>query len=150
MIPLTLPEIRRVLLALTDPPEECAAHLAWSVFRRRHQAGAKHGHRARRAQTPHSVADPPAQVLAALPELTDARWARIAPLLIPATRPTGRPPQDPRTILAGILWVMRTGSAWRNLPETFGPWATIHCRYQRWLRDGTWQGILETFQSSDL
>jgi hypothetical protein len=139
-----------MLLALTDPPEECAAHLAWSAFRRRHQADAKHHHIARRAQTHHPTTDPPVQTLAALPELTDARWVRIAPLVAPATRSTGRPPQDHRTMLAGILWVMRTGSAWRDLPETFGPWATVHSRYQRWLRNGTRQRILEIFLPSDL
>jgi transposase len=53
-------------------------------------------------------------------------------------------------MLVGILWVMRTGSAWRDLPEAYGPWATVHSRYQRWRRGGVWQGILEILQSSEL
>lgn len=79
---------------------------------------------------------------AAPPTLTDARWARIAPLL-PSGAATGRPPRDARTVLTGILWVIRTGASWSELPAAFGSWSTVHGRYQRWQRDGTWARILE-------
>jgi transposase len=39
-------------------------------------------------------------------------------------------------MLAGMLWVARTGAAWRDLPVSFGPWQTVHGRYQRWRRAG--------------
>jgi transposase len=58
--------------------------------------------------------------------------------------PTGRPNHDHRTILAGMLWVARTGSAWRDLPAQFGPWETVHSRYARWRKAGIWQRILDT------
>ena len=61
---------------------------------------------------------------------------------LPQKPATGRPANDHRRILEGMLWVMRTGSAWRFLPEHFGPWQTIHSRYQRWGKAGIWQRIV--------
>ena len=58
-------------------------------------------------------------------DLTDAQWYRLAPLL-PSQRPSlGRPSKDHRTIINGILWVVRTGAPWRDLPERYGPWPTV-------------------------
>jgi transposase len=74
--------------------------------------------------------------------LTDDRWDRIAALLSCQTGRVGRPPTDQRTVVAGMLWVVRTGSSWRDLPAHFGPWQTIHGRYQRWRKDGLWQQII--------
>ena len=45
-----------------------------------------------------------------------------------------------------MLWVMRTGAAWRDLPARFGPWETVHGRYQRWRKAGLWQQILDALQ----
>ena len=134
-----------MLLALAESPERLGARVAWSSFRRLHQARAKRCHAARRArQRPPATADPPVQTLrAGALDLTDGRWARIAPLLPPQHPPTGRPNHDHRTILGGILWVMRTGSAWRDLPAHFGPWETVHSRYTRWRKAGIWQRILD-------
>jgi transposase len=66
---------------------------------------------------------------------------QLAPVLPPQKPATGRPAHDHRRILEGMLWVMRTGSAWRFLPEQFGPWQTIHSRYQRWGKAGLWEQI---------
>jgi len=77
-------------------------------------------------------------------ELTDDNWERIARLLPPQKPQTGRPNNDHRMILTGMLWVARTGSSWRDLPERFGPWETVHTRYQRWRKAGIWQQILDT------
>jgi transposase len=82
-------------------------------------------------------------------DLTEARWARIAPLLPPQEPAMGRPAHDHRTILAGMLWVARTGSAWRDLPTHFGPWETVHSRYDRWRKAGIWQQILEALSQDD-
>ena len=138
-----------MLLALDEAPERCAVRLAWSAFRRRHQAIAKRGHTARRAQRQPVGSDgPPIQVLSAgVPEFTDEQWARIAPLVPPQHPPTGRPNKDHRTILAGMLWVVRTGAAWRDLPERFGPWQTVHSRYRRWRKAGIWQRIVAALTS---
>ena len=81
--------------------------------------------------------------------LTDEQWARISPLLPPQRPPVGRPPRDHRTLLDGMLWVARTGAAWRDLPPSFGPWPTAHSRYQRWRHAGLWQRILDTLHPAD-
>ncbi len=139
-----MPEVRRLLLALAEPPERFSLCLAWSRFRRRHQAVAKRCHAARRAQRQggrHGL--PTIQVLPRCDfGLTDEQWARISPLLPPQRPSIGRPHSDHRTILSGMLWVARTGSSWRDLPEEFGPWQTVHSRYQRWRKAGIWQRIL--------
>jgi hypothetical protein len=138
-----------LLLSLADPPARRAHRWAWSAFRRRHQAEAQRCHITRRARAHHPAADPPVQTLAtALPDLTDVRWTRIAPLLAPAMGP-GRPPRDHRTVLTGILWVIQTGSSWSDLPADFGPWQTVHRRYRRWRQDGAWDRVLETLRLPD-
>jgi len=53
-------------------------------------------------------------------DLTDAQWERLRPLLPPQKPHIGRPAKDHRTILNGILWILRTGSQWRALPERYG------------------------------
>lgn len=148
MIPLTVPEVRRLLLMVAEPPERAPFRLAWSTFRRHHQAVARRCHCARRARRHPQVADrvPAVQVLPCHQfELDDAQWARIAPLLPPQKPRTGRPNHDHRLILAGMLWIVQTGSSWRDLPASFGPWRTIHGRYQRWRAAGLWQRILDSF-----
>lgn len=80
-------------------------------------------------------------------ELDESQWARIAPLM-PAIRRYGdEPPRDQRTIVAGILWVARTGSRWRDLPACFGYWETIHAYYHRWKQHGSWAPILAALQA---
>lgn len=86
---------------------------------------------------------------AAPPELTDAHWRAIEGILPPDTA-TGRPPRDHRTVLAGILWVMRTGAGWQHLPETFGPGATVQRRHRRWCETGTWRAILAVVMAPSL
>lgn len=144
---MTVPEVRRLLCTITEPPERGAFRLSWSVFRRRHQAVAKSCHTRRRAQQqPVPLGRPTMQRLHVGDlELTDERWTRIAPLLPPQRPQTGRTNHDHRTILAGMLWVVRTGSSWRDLPEQFGPWETVHSRYSRWRHAGIWQHILNVF-----
>ncbi len=55
-------------------------------------------------------------------EVTDEQWEVIQAILPKRTAKTGRPPSDRRLMLNGILWILRTGSPWRDLPERFGPW----------------------------
>ena len=62
------------------------------------------------------------------------------------TCPTSRPRDGATTtrrVLGGILWVARTGSSWREMPEEFGKWETAYRRYELWLKQGLWQRILE-------
>ncbi len=70
-------------------------------------------------------------------DLTDAAWAVIAPLL-PANGRRGKQWKDQRTVINGILWKLRTGAPWRDLPARYGPWPSGYDRFGRWRRDGTW------------
>src|SRR2546421_11948953 len=65
-------------------------------------------------------------------EITDAEWERLAPLLPPERPRTGRPNKSHRLIVNGILWKLRTGAPWRDLPERYGPWESVYTRFRRW------------------
>ncbi len=84
-----------------------------------------------------------------LPALTEQQWEQLRPLLPPQKPQTGRPAIDPRLVVEGMLWVGRTGSSWRELPERFGPWSTVASRYQRWCKEGIWQRILQVLLPHD-
>lgn len=79
-------------------------------------------------------------------ELTDDQWERLAPLLPPQRSRTERPANDHRTVLNGMLWVLRTGAPWRDLPERSGSWNTVASRYRRWQLAGLCDQILRTLQ----
>lgn len=134
-----------MLHALCESEEQQAQRLRWSRFRRQHQARAQHFHRLRRArQAPAVALDSPAPTpLVGLPALTEELWAQLQALLPPQKPQTGRPAIDHRLVVEGMLWVARTGSSWRELPERFGPWSTVFSRYQRWVKEGLWQRILQ-------
>ncbi len=79
-------------------------------------------------------------------ELPDAQWQRLHPLLPPQKARTGRPAKDHRVVINGILWVLRTGSPWRCLPERYGSWKTVSSRFYRWQKAGVWDRILSELQ----
>lgn len=81
-------------------------------------------------------------------DLTNAQFERLKPVLPPqgTTKKGGRPPAEHRQIINGILWVLRTGSPWRDLPERYGNWKTVASRFYRWQRAGIWQRLLEALQ----
>jgi transposase len=74
--------------------------------------------------------------------LTDAQWERIAELLPSSEGCVGRPFRDHRQVVEGIVYRYRTGIAWRDLPEEFGPWQTVWKRHRRFSLDGTWDRLL--------
>ena len=80
-------------------------------------------------------------------ELTDEQWDLIEPIL-PAQRHggRGRPPSDQRKMLNSMMWILRTGAPWRDLPERLGPWQTAYHYFNRWREDGIFDRILETLQ----
>lgn len=79
-------------------------------------------------------------------DLTNQQWERLNPLL-PAQKPkVGRPSNDHRTILNGILWILRTGAPWRDLPERYGSWETVSGRFYRWRKSGLWSRMLQRLQ----
>lgn len=79
-------------------------------------------------------------------DLTNRQWGRIHPFLPPQKPDIGRPNEDHRTIIKGILWIDRTGAPWRDLPERYGCWSTVASRFYRWRSKGIWQGILSALQ----
>lgn len=79
-------------------------------------------------------------------ELTDQQWAVIEPL-IPKPKKMGRPRADDRTTLNGILYVLKTGCAWEDMPREYGSSTTCWRRLQQWSADGTWEGIWRTLLS---
>jgi putative transposase len=74
-------------------------------------------------------------------DLNDAQWARIAPLIPPAIPGGRRRTVNVRDVVNAILYFVRTGCQWRNIPHEFPPWGTVHYYYRRWRLDGTWQKV---------
>jgi transposase len=75
-------------------------------------------------------------------ELTDAQYDLITDLM-PANGKRGGQWNDHRTTLNGILWILHTGAQWRELPERYGKWKSVHDRLTRWREDGTIDRILD-------
>jgi transposase len=75
-------------------------------------------------------------------DVTNEQWEQVAPLLPPQQSRTGRPAHDHRMILNGILWKVRTGAPWRDLPERYGSWSTVHSRFRRWRLAGVWDRVV--------
>ena len=73
-------------------------------------------------------------------DLIDEQWTILAPLLPPRKR-RGRPRVDDRRTINGILWVLRTGARWADLPHRYGASSTCHLRLQRWQREGVWEHL---------
>jgi len=80
-------------------------------------------------------------------DLTHTHWERLQPLLPPPKPKTGRPAVDHRRLLHGILWILRTGAPWRDLPERYGPWRPVASRFSRWQKAGIWNQLLAAVQA---
>jgi len=78
--------------------------------------------------------------------LTNGRWEKIRPLLPLEKGYWGRPSKPHRKILEGILWILRTGAPWRDLPKRYGPWNSCYTRFSRWTANGVWQNIWEALK----
>ena len=81
-------------------------------------------------------------------DLTNEQWERIEPLLPKSKTKRGRPAQDHRQLLNGMIWVLRTGAPWRDMPERYGKWTTIYSRFQRWRRAGIWDKMFAELQTA--
>jgi transposase len=80
-------------------------------------------------------------------DLTDEQWEVVKPLIpAPPKRSDGRgrPRVDDRKIVDGILWVMRTGAPWHDMPEKYPPYQTCHRRFQEWVHTGVFKNILKS------
>jgi transposase len=71
-------------------------------------------------------------------KLTEKQWQLIAPLFEDDDRSglVGRPSTPSRAILNGVLWVLKTGARWKDLPREYPPYQTCHRRFQQWVREG--------------
>ena len=80
-------------------------------------------------------------------DLTDEQWAVIRPFIpdpevLRTGEKGGRPWRDPRDVLNGILWVLRTGAPWADLPRRYPPPQTCHRRFQKWVKEGVLEAVL--------
>lgn len=73
--------------------------------------------------------------------LTDEQWNRIAPLLPGKQGDPGRSGKDNRLFLEAVLWIVRVGAPWRDLPSRFGPWGTAWKRFRRWANKGVFEQV---------
>ena len=76
-------------------------------------------------------------------DLTDAEW-RIFDSLLPDRGERGPPISDKRRTVNGILWVLRTGAPWRDMPSRYGNWNSVFVRFTRWSKQGAWDAAFET------
>lgn len=79
-------------------------------------------------------------------ELTDLEWDRIKEYFS-GQQKTGRPSSDPRTILNGIFWIIRSGAPWRDMPERYGPYTTVNGWFARWEAEGLIEKIMSDLQA---
>ena len=74
-------------------------------------------------------------------ELSDAQWERICDLIPGRPGYVGRKGKDRRNFVNGVLWVLRSGARWQDLPERYGKYKTVHKRFTRWARSGVWERV---------
>src|SRR5215831_3731899 len=75
--------------------------------------------------------------------LSDGQWEQISGLIIGRPDQKGSTGRDNRMFVEGVLWIVRTGSPWRDLPEVFGDWNSVFRRFSRWSIKGVWWRIFE-------
>lgn len=77
-------------------------------------------------------------------DLSETEWRLLKPLLPPERGRKSRPAFDNRQMIDGILWRIRTGAPWRDLPEKYGKWMTVYQRFRRWSEAGIWEAVATT------
>jgi transposase len=76
--------------------------------------------------------------------LSEEQWAQLSPLLPSEVGRVARPAKSNRVMVEGMVWILRTGAPWRDLPKRFGPWKSVYTRFRRWTQQGIWARVLET------
>jgi len=80
--------------------------------------------------------------------LTDEQWECVSDVF-PPPKATGRPRANLRNVLDGVMWILCTGSQWRDLPKAeFGSWETVYCWFNQWTSDGTLDEILRRLKAA--
>src|ERR1700733_13772327 len=78
--------------------------------------------------------------------LTDAQWEKMRPFGLGKPTDPGRTGGDARLFIEAVLWIARTGSPWRDLPEAFGKWFTAYTRFWRWAQKGVWEHVFKALR----
>lgn len=76
-------------------------------------------------------------------ELSDPQWDRICGLIPGKAGDPGRTGSDNRLFVNGVLWVLRSGAHWHDLPPRYGRWKSVHKRFTRWAKAGVWERIFD-------
>jgi transposase len=77
-------------------------------------------------------------------ELSNEQWHRIKDQLPGKKGDPGRNGDDNRLFVNAVLWVLRSGARWSDLPERYGKWKTVHKRFTRWAENGVWERVFES------
>ena len=84
-------------------------------------------------------------------EVSDEQWEQIKPYLGNNRKKMGRPQSDNRKLLNGLMWILRTGAPWRDLPEYYGPWQTVYKRFVQWQNNDKLKEMFEQLrQGADM
>ena len=75
-------------------------------------------------------------------DLTDQQYARIEDILPGRKGDPGKTAKDNRLFLNAVIWIMRTGAPWRDLPEEYGKWNSAFQRFNRWAKKGVWDQVM--------
>ena len=79
--------------------------------------------------------------------LRDGQWERIAPLLPGKVGDPGRSAADNRRFVEAVLWIVRVGAPWRDLPSSFGHWNSVFQRFRRWAKGGVFDRLFAALAS---
>jgi transposase len=74
-------------------------------------------------------------------ELSDEQWERLEAILPGKVGDRGRNAQDNRNFVNGVLWILRSGARWSDLPERYGKYKSVHKRFSRWAKAEIWEKI---------
>ena len=77
-------------------------------------------------------------------ELSEAQWEKIKDFLPGRVESVGRTAVDNRLFVNGVLWVLRSGARWHDLPERYGKYKSVHKHFVRWARSGIWERVFAT------
>ena len=80
-------------------------------------------------------------------ELSDSEWEKLKPYFEKEAQKKGRPRRDARELLNAILWIARSGAAWRDLPERYGAWQTAYKRFVQWQESGLLEKVFHELSS---
>jgi putative transposase len=78
--------------------------------------------------------------------LTNGMWSKLEPLFPAEKGRKSRPSKDNRLMFEGMLWKLRTGCPWRDLPDELGPWNSVYTRFNRWCQSGVFLKALTSLQ----